>query len=220
MHENFWSGSGSLRGVWLLLASVLTVAGCAVDPPKGADSQPADNKSSASVTEDKSGFTIRETANLDSEVRADFDRAMTYFKEENYEKGIELLKKVAQRAPNTTAPYINLAIAYKKMDNAALAEENIKKALAVNPEHPFANNEYAMLQRKTGRFLEARETYEKTLKRYPAFLPARKNLAILCDLYLRDLECALKNYQIYSTAVPNDKTVRIWIADLEKRIAR
>ncbi len=100
------------------------------------------------------------------------------------------------------------------------AEKSIKKALELEPEHPVANTEYGVLLRKAGRFAEAREVYERTLKRYPAFLPARKNLGILCDLYLRDLECALTHYRVYSAAVPDNETVRIWIADLEQRRAQ
>jgi tetratricopeptide (TPR) repeat protein len=127
---------------------------------------------------------------------------------------------VAQRSPGHTAPHINLAMAYEKMGKLPAAEESIKKALELNPEHPVANTEYGLLYRKTGRFAEARQAYERTLKQYPDFLAARKNLGILCDMYLRDLECALTQYQVYSTAMPDDKAVRVWIADLEQRRAK
>ncbi|MCK7509907.1 MAG: tetratricopeptide repeat protein [Desulfobacterales bacterium] len=100
------------------------------------------------------------------------------------------------------------------------AEENLKKALAINADHPVARNEYGILYRRTGRFAEARKTYEDTLRKYPAFLPARKNLAILCDLYMKDFDCALKNYQMYGEAAPGDKNVEIWIADVKARSGR
>ena len=79
---------------------------------------------------------------------------------------------------------------------------------------------YARIPLNDVTLAEAREIYEQTLKRYPTFLPARKNLGILCDIYLRDLKCALTQYRTYSAAVPNDETVKIWIADLEKRQAQ
>ncbi len=207
-----------LRRICLLSVTVLFIAGCASTGmpksdggQKNSDGQPADIKGSIVLVED---------VKIDSGVRADFDAAMQFLRAEEYEKGIELLDKVIKRSPNTTAPYINIAIAYKKINKLELAEENLKKALKLSPNHPVANNEYGQLCRKAGRFSEARQVYEKTLEKYPEFHPARKNLGILCDLYLRDAECALKNYQIYKEAVPEDKTVGIWIADLQKRMGR
>lgn len=185
---------------------MLLVSGCAQGPVKqdaGHDRAP-----------------LKITENVDSDVRADFDAAVKFLKAEKYEKGIELLTKLTQRANTNTAPYINLAIAYQRIGNVVAAEENLKKAIELSPDHPIANHEYGLLYRRTGRFTEAKKSYEKALEKSPALLPARKNLAILCDLYLRDMECALKNYQLYSQAAPDDKMVQIWIADLQTRLGR
>lgn len=200
-----------LGNVAILVVFVLTLTGCAGGSPTVPDSRAED---------DKRGFLVAEGVEADADVVADFNDAMKYLKAGEYEKGADLLQKVVQRSPGHTAPYINLAMAYEKMGKLPAAEENIKKALELNPAHPVANTEYGLLCRKTGRFAEARQVYEQTLKRYPDFLPARKNLGILCDIYLKDLECALTQYQVYSTAMPDDKTVRIWIADLEQRLAK
>jgi tetratricopeptide (TPR) repeat protein len=189
----------------------LLLAGCAANP----SAIPA----SRSV-QDKSNPGSQENAEIDAPVRADFDAAMKYLKAGEYEKGTALLNAVTQRAPGHATPYINLAIAYEKIGNLSAAEENLKKALDINPDHPVANTEYGLIYRKTGRFAAARKSYERALARYPGFLPARKNLGILCDIYLRDLECALTQYRIYGAAVPDDKTVQIWIADLEKRLGK
>jgi Tfp pilus assembly protein PilF len=207
------------RWVRVTLALVPMLGGCAtVDQPKPPAGQVAKQPSAvAQVETDHSGFTVNEMGKVDSDVRADFDAAVKDLQTEDYQKAIELLTKVIQRAPVYSAPYINLAIAYEKTGNLTAAEDNLKKALEINPTHPVANNEYGLLYRRTGRFADARAAYEKTLDRYPTFLPARKNLAILCDLYLKDFDCALKNYQIYAAAVPDDKAPKIWIADVEKR---
>ncbi len=201
----------SLRGACSLAALALFLAGCAASPPKEEVRRPVAGESA--IGGDVQPVSIRE-------VGEDFENAVRYLQKEDYEKGIELLKKVTARPVNDAAPFINLAMAYQKVGDLPSAEENLKKALAITPEHPVANNEYGLVYRKTGRFKEAKTAYEKTLQRQPAFLPARKNLAILCDLYLKDFDCALKNYQIYSAAMPDDKNVRIWIADVEKRLAK
>ncbi len=199
------------HGASSLVVLAFVLAGCAASPPKEEARRPAESESSAAIE--------ARTVSI-SDVRSDFEDAIEYLQKENYEKGIELLKKVTAQPVNDAAPYINLAMAYQKVGDLPLAEENLKKALAISVEHPVANNEYGLVYRKTGRFKEAKTAYEKTLAKHPSFLPARKNLAILCDLYLKDFDCALTNYQIYSAAVPDDKNVRIWIADVEKRLGK
>ena len=92
--------------------------------------------------------------------------------------------------------------------------------MALVPDHPVASNEYALLLRKGGRFKEAREIYEKAISDFPDYLPARRNLGILCDLYLNDPACALKQFDIYSERMPADGQVKIWISELRMRLGR
>ncbi|MGB5630601.1 MAG: tetratricopeptide repeat protein, partial [Woeseiaceae bacterium] len=72
--------------------------------------------------------------------------------------------------------------------------------------------------RKTGRFQEARSAYEKALSIFPGYHPARRNLGVLCDLYLGDLDCALDAYNAYMATVPADPEVAMWIADTRNRL--
>lgn len=195
----------------LLLAALLALAGCATGEPKPETR--ADSGAAPAVE-------LGESTKVDADVRADFDKALALLQAGNIEPGMDLLTRVSERTPNSTAPYINLAIAQQDLGKFEAAEENLKKALAIAPEHPVANNEYGILYRRTGRFAEARKTYEAVLKKDAAFLPARRNLAILCDLYLKDYDCALENYEKYRDANRGDQAVEIWIADVKARAGR
>jgi tetratricopeptide (TPR) repeat protein len=166
------------------------------------------------------GFTITEPARVTGSVRADYQTALGYLEQGRHAEGVKLLEIVASETPDSSAPRIDLGIAYRRAGDFESAERNLLLALDVNPEHPAAHNELGIVHRHTGRFSEARASYEAALAIYPDFHYARRNLAVLCDLYLADLSCALDNYEAYMTTVHSDEEASIWIADIRARLGR
>jgi tetratricopeptide (TPR) repeat protein len=209
---------------WVILAMVLSaLSGCAghgtVAPePVVAEPPVSQEPTVAQLADGRQGFVITEVSQLDNAAREDFQRAVVMLNEGHYEQAVDLLDKVVEQSPGVSAPYINLAIAYRHLDKLEQAETHLKTALDLVPGHPAACNEYGMLYRKTGHFEEARAMYEQALGRFPEYYPAHRNLGILCDLYLADLECALEHYEIYGLARPEDEKVQLWIADLRNRL--
>lgn len=168
----------------------------------------------------REGFVIKESPQIDEASRWDFDHAVRMLDAEKYEEAAKLLEKIVEKSPGVTAPYINLAIACRHLGDTERAEEYLKTAMNLVPEHPVACNEYGQLLRSTGKFSEARSVYEKGIAGFPDYYPLHRNLGILCDLYLNDPPCALVHYEIYSRAMPEDKQVRLWIADLRLRLGQ
>lgn len=168
--------------------------------------------------EEQIGFTITEEARIGNDVRMDYDAAVRHFDRGELDQGIRMLEAIVETAPYLTAPRIDLGIAYHNVENLEAAEKNLLLALESNPDHPIAHNELGILRRKSGRFAEARRSYEAALAIYPGYHYARRNLAILCDLYLADLRCALENYEAYMATVPSDDEVSMWMTDLRYRM--
>jgi tetratricopeptide (TPR) repeat protein len=157
---------------------------------------------------------------VDSDVESDFNSAVALMQQEQYTQAIDVLKSVIEREHRLPAPYVNLAIAYNMTGNTRDAESSLINALKLDIGHAVANNELGLLYRKAGKFNAARTAYSNAIKQHPDYLPAKRNLGVLCDLYMHDYQCALEQYEDYLELRPDDKTVSIWIADVKSRLVQ
>ena len=203
-----------LSRVVAVLVAVAIVGACAA-PTTGHRPSPARIEIQEAV-----GFTITEESRISNDARVEYDEAVKHLERGNLAQGIEQLEKVVEYAPALSAPRIDLGIALHRAGNLEAAERHLLVALESNPEHPIAHNELGIVYRKTGRFALARQSYEAALAIYPGYHFARRNLAVLCDLYLADLSCALRNYEAYMATVPGDEEAAMWIADIRNRLGQ
>lgn len=170
------------------------------------------------VTETEEPVAAVAYIELEARIESDFQHAVALMDNGEYELAVETLESVIVRESRLIAPFINIAIAWRKAGNAEQAEKNLAKALKMDPVHPIANNELGLIYRKAGKFKKARVAYRKAIANHPKFAAAKRNLGVLCDLYMHDFKCALEQFENYLELNPDDKNVSIWIADVKRRV--
>ena len=199
------------HALFVMICGAFLIGGCS------ATTKPVRKTANIEVQE-AVGFTITEEVRVGEGVRLQYYEALNYLQDGHLEQGIAILEEVAEAAPLVTAPRIDLGIAYHQQGKLDEAEKNLLQALGLNADHPVAHNELGIVYRKTGQFAKAKEHYETAIAVYPGYHHARRNLAILCDLYLADLACALDQYEAYMTTVVSDEEASMWITDLRNRM--
>ena len=214
-----------LRSTLLTVFATVLLAGCnattgSVKAGGKTAATPVKPTPAKFEVEENVGFTITENVRVSGDVRFDYDEALRLLDSGQAEAGMQLLESIAERAPKLSAPFIDLGVAKHAAGDIEAAERYLAHALKLQPGQPVVHNELGIIYRKTGRFDEAKASYERALAIYPGYHYARRNLAVLCDLYLGDLDCALQNYEAYMQTVPGDEQANIWIADLKMRMGQ
>ncbi len=156
---------------------------------------------------------------VDPQVQANYQRALGLMQEGQLKPALDLLQRVAAQDKRLAGPWVNMSIIQRKLGHADEALKAVQQAITANPGNPAALNQLGILQREAGQFEQASASYERALTVRPDYSYAHLNKGILCDLYLRNIACALQHYQKYQDLAGEDKQVKLWIADLKRRQA-
>ena len=148
-----------------------------------------------------------------------YEQAVSALKRGDPGLAIELLQTVSRDAPGKPFVFTNLGLAYFQLQQDELAMTAFRQAVDRNPDDAVAYNHLGVLQRRQGLFEAARESYQRALEIDSNYALAHLNLGILFDIYLQNLEPALRHYQRYQALQDGaNETVSGWIVDLERRL--
>jgi tetratricopeptide (TPR) repeat protein len=125
-----------------------------------------------------------------------------------------------QTAPEVASQLAAVRAAVEAGQDEA-ARQQLEALLGLEPMNATALNLLGVVERRLGRFAEARAAYERAVAADAAYSPPQRNLAILLDLYLGDAATALAHYERYQEMTSGiDSEVGAWVVELRTRLGQ
>lgn len=154
----------------------------------------------------------------DGDSGGEYEAGLKLMKKKKYPEAIAVFERVIGKNDRYAGAYVNMGIAYGQLGKQEEAQKAFQAAIKKNPNNAIAYNELGIIYRQTGQFKKAKNAYQKSISNKRGYSKAYLNLGILCDIYLQDFPCAIKNYEKYlSLTKEGDKKVALWIVDLKNR---
>lgn len=210
---------------WLRLgvsACLLALAGCQWMPASTPSGEPsaAGADEVAAVVRAPDPYLIDPPA-VPAAAKKRFQAARVALQQQQWELAETDLLWITENYPQFSGPWLNLAILYQHTGETEKIEAAFQQAIAANRNNTSAYNEYGIFLRGAGRFEEAKAIYLKALAVWPDSPATHLNLGILYDLYLGDLQQALRHYRAYRELLDEpDRRIEGWIVDTERRLAQ
>lgn len=164
---------------WLLLGSLMALAGCAGGgPAAGGDAESAQSGATASAGQETD--TVRRA-------RIRLELGASYYQQRNYAVAIEELRQALAIDPNHAAAYGMLGLVFMDLGERDKAEEHFRRALSIAPGDSEINNNFGWFLCQTGREKAALEHFS-TAVRNPLYATPSRPLhnAGLCLMRIGD----------------------------------
>jgi predicted Zn-dependent protease len=199
---------GKVIGV-LLLAAVIALSGCATGPKQAATQQKA-------APEQK---VRKPVTPLTEPQQKMLEQALAASRAEQWSEAELTLRQLATERPGHPVPHSRLGWVQQQQGNRAEAMKAYRQAIDLDPSDAMTVNNLALMLMEDKHFREAATLLRNGLDYAPDVPELHYNLGVVSELYLLDLETALRHYRRYrDLSESGDKAVDGWIADLERRL--
>jgi len=189
----------------LTIVFILLLASCAGEPTRQVES--SDELGS------KASSSNQPITKLD---RDKYRNGITALNNDELSKAQRIFIEFIRNKPELAGGYSNLALVYFKMKDYEKSLKQVNKALQLNPEQAHALNLRAQIYIINGEIHKAKDDYLHAIKVKPKYVNAQYNLALLYDIYLQEIELAIKHYKLYMSLLkkPDEATID-WVKHLE-----
>ncbi len=182
--------------------------------------------SSMGTAPDKDKSSLTSTAENTDAALADAERALyaqalADLQANRFAPAEAAFTRLAEQHPKLAGPWANLGLIYIKQDQLDRAADMLMRALENQPDLAQAKQLLGYIENKRGHYLKARDLYLEALAAKPDYAVAHYNLALLYDIYLRDIPKAIEHYTRYlALAGREDKRTADWVNELTSSLKR
>jgi len=196
---------------WLLNLGILTTitlvaSSCATDTVKT-------ERSSASQ---ETGTVSDKPVSISASEREKYREAVKALENGQLENAKDIFSEISEAKPSLAGPYTNIALIQYKNKKYVDSFKLTEKAIQLNPKQAQAYNLRGQLNITAGKVHDAKKDYLKAIELKPEYANAQYNLALVYDIYLQEIELAIKHYEIYMSLLKSpDEPTKEWISHLK-----
>ncbi|RDH83854.1 MAG: hypothetical protein DIZ80_06885 [endosymbiont of Galathealinum brachiosum] len=185
----------------LTILSILSLASCSQEQVK------SDKQTQTDITTNKS------VSKADREKYRD---GITALYNNDLTNAQRIFNEFIRNKPQLAGAYTNLALVHFKKKEYDKSIKLVNKALKLNNKQTQALNLRAQLYVIDGKIHKAKDDYLLAIQIKPEYTIAQYNLALLYDIYLQEIELAIKHYKLYMSLLKKpDEATKEWITHLE-----
>ncbi len=144
-----------------------------------------------------------------------YTQALRYINQNQINEAEASLLAIIDKRPELAGPWANLGLLYIKKNQLDKAEGHLNNALKRNPKLAQAYNLLGFIESKRTHINKAKDYFAQAIATKDDYALAHYNLALIYDIYLRDVPKAIEHYKRYLELTNfEDKRTADWLKEL------